>query len=189
MIAASTKQGGESSLQGECASSRQTSANHLQIKNWSGCSHAVNARIDFRICCKMPEVLLICLKSPAAGSSPGCCLAREESPPYSGKRNCVHYKRFNPKSYKDSPVSARLHPKTGSLQANPKPWFGECPGEWFNPTAGWQVIAMCCPSHNWHFIYINTANAPIVDNSCILWLLNKMIIQVWFSSSIFNSLF
>ena len=117
---------------------------------------------------ELPEVLPICLRSPAVGSSPGCCLAREESPPYSDKSNCEHYKRINWKPYKDSSVGVRLHPKTGSWQANPKPWFGECPSEWFNPTAGSQVIAMCCPSHNWHFKYI----VSNVDKSRILRLSN-----------------
>ena len=62
----------------------------------------------------MPEVLLIFLRSPAAESSPGCCLAGEESPPCSEKRNCLHFERIDPKPYKDSPVCVRLHPKTGS---------------------------------------------------------------------------
>ena len=65
-------------------------------------------------------------------------------------RETVHFERIDPKSYKDSPVGARLHPKTVSYQANPKPWVGQRPSEWFNPTVGCQVIAMCCPSHNWH---------------------------------------
>ena len=35
----------------------------------------------------LPEVLLICSKSLAAGFSPGCCPAGEESPLYSDKNN------------------------------------------------------------------------------------------------------
>ena len=35
----------------------------------------------------LPEVLVICSMSLAAGFSPGCCPAGEESPLYSGEKN------------------------------------------------------------------------------------------------------